>query len=293
MSYWPKLESWQKLASDTATYIYSSASDIYKYSPSIKKDEIVEKAKNIKDSLIFHVSLGYNIVNHSEETHRWWDRITDNIVVGALPFHDRNHLNRLMLLENIRSVVILCRDFEFNPVLGKPVTKQDWESHNVNVYHSPTKDFEAPSVMELANCVDFIKKQIVNDSKGSVYVHCKAGRGRSVAVVVCFLISQTGYTTDEAIKCILTKRSHINMGASQTEACRKYEQEYRPNSASPHPQLIESNSFPNTSDFISTELENSIENSPKCPIKEEVNSNPFPDTGQDIDTEEKFTIIKN
>jgi len=249
----PDLVSWQKLAADTVDYIYSSASEL---TPSLNTDEILEKAKNFKDSLVFHVSLGYNIVNHSEETHRWWDRITDNIVLGALPFHNRNHLTRLTVEENIRSVLIMCRDFEFNPVLGTPVTKQDWENHNVKVYHSPTKDFEAPPVEELLNCVAFINKQIENDPKGSVYVHCKAGRGRSVAVVVCFLISNLGLTTDESIQHITSKRSHINMGTSQTEACRKYEQEHRPPG--------NRNPFPDpASDIIPTELENSFnENDP-------------------------------
>jgi atypical dual specificity phosphatase len=252
----------QKLASNTITEIYNTASGV-------TKDEFVEKAKNIKDSLIFHVSLGYNIVNHSEETHRWWDRITDNIVVGALPFHDRDHLNKLQL-ENIRSVVILCREYEFNPVLGKPVTKQDWENQNVKVLHSPTRDFEAPTVEELYNCVSWINKQIEEDPKSSVYVHCKAGRGRSVALVVCFLISNMGFTTDEAIQFIVSKRSHINMGTSQIEACRKYEQEYRPLSMPPRHPPIDLNPFPNTSDIISSELINSIENSPQKPNLSEI-----------------------
>jgi len=246
---WPSFESWQKLASDTMTEIYNSASGV-------KKDEFVEKAKNFKDSLIFHVSLGYNIVNHSEETHRWWDRITDNIVVGALPFHDRDHLNRLMQLENIRSVIILCREFEFNPVLGKPVTKQDWENQNVKVLHSPTQDFEAPTVEELYHCVTWINQQIEEDPKSSIYIHCKAGRGRSVALVVCFLISNEGFTTDEAIQFIVSKRSHINMGTSQIEACHKYEQVYHPLSMPPrHPPSDSNHPFPNTSDMLSSELE--------------------------------------
>jgi len=264
MSYWPSIENLQKRASDTLSYIYNTASE---FSPG--KDDIVEKAKNIKDSLIFHVSLGYNIVNHSEVTHRWWDRITCNIVVGALPFHDKDHLNRLMQSENIRSVVILCRDFEFNPVLGKPVTKQDWESKNVKVLHSPTRDFEAPTVEELYNCVTWINKQIEEDPKSSVYVHCKAGRGRSVAVVVCFLISTMGLTTDEAIEFITKKRSHINMGISQTDSCRKYELEYRPSMPPQHP-LIDSNPFPNTSDIISSDIENTIENAPQKPNLSEI-----------------------
>jgi len=221
-AFWPNLESFQKLASETASYIANSANDLYEASP-VKKEEIVEKAKNIKDSVIFHVSLGYNIVNHSEQTHRWWDRITDNLVLGALPFHERHHQSRLMDQEKVRGVIMMCRDFEFNPLIGKPVNKQDWESKGVKVYHSPTQDFEAPSVDELRNCVEFMTQVLNDDPTCSIYVHCKAGRGRSVAVIVCFLISTYGYTTEEAIDFIMKKRSHINMGKTQCQACKKYE----------------------------------------------------------------------
>jgi atypical dual specificity phosphatase len=241
MSYWPNFDSIQKFASDTFTYITNSATEL---APG--KGELVsmgvEKAKNIKDSVLFHVSLGYNIVNHSAESQRWWDRITDNIVLGALPFHDKDHQNRLMEHEHIKGVVIMCRDFEFNPLLGRPVTKQDWESKNVSVYHSPTQDFEAPSVAELKNCVDFIIKKIEEDPTSSVYVHCKAGRGRSVAVVVCFLITQHGITTEQAINTILSKRSHIHMGKSQINACKQYEEFYL-STTNPHTPESISNSY--------------------------------------------------
>jgi len=66
------------------------------------KDAAMEKIPSIKDSVVFHISLGYNIVNHDRENQPWWDRVTDNIVLGALPFHDRNHQQKLIEKENIR-----------------------------------------------------------------------------------------------------------------------------------------------------------------------------------------------
>jgi len=119
--------------------------------------------------------------------------------------------------------VILCQDIEFNPNLfGHPVSPRDWEEAGVKVLHSPTQDFNAPTFNELAACVNFMK-DFFQQSDKSIYVHCKAGRGRSVAVVVCFLIDTMGLSTDQAIDFIQQQRSHINMGTAQTEACRNYE----------------------------------------------------------------------
>uniref|UniRef100_A0A6B2LG70 Uncharacterized protein n=1 Tax=Arcella intermedia TaxID=1963864 RepID=A0A6B2LG70_9EUKA len=179
----------------------------------------------MKDSLIFHVSLGYNLINHDKENQPWWDRVTEHIVLGALPFHDKNHRERLVQIENVGAVVIMCQDFEFNPIFGKPVSPLDWLESGVEVLHMPTEDFNAPNVTEISTAVSFIQEFLekTNGSK-SVYVHCKAGRGRSVAVVVCYLISSFGKTTDEAIEFIQKQRPHINMGPEQTLSCRTYEQ---------------------------------------------------------------------
>ena len=51
----------------------------------------------------------------------------------------------------------------------------------------PTLDFDAaPSVEEIEEGVAFIKS--FKEKNESVYIHCKAGRGRSALLVVCYLI---------------------------------------------------------------------------------------------------------
>ena len=50
-----------------------------------------------------------------------------------------------------------------------------------------TIDFNnAPSQEMLRKGVEFIEE--INVKKSSVYVHCKAGRGRSTTLVACYLI---------------------------------------------------------------------------------------------------------
>lgn len=54
--------------------------------------------ESLTDSVIFHVSLGYNLVQHDKAKQPWWDRVTDapGIILGALPFLDKDHDKKLI-----------------------------------------------------------------------------------------------------------------------------------------------------------------------------------------------------
>jgi hypothetical protein len=55
--------------------------------------------KNISDQVIFHLSLGYNLANHNQVSQPWWTDLPEKkIVLGALPFHERKHVERLKAL---------------------------------------------------------------------------------------------------------------------------------------------------------------------------------------------------
>jgi len=110
-------------------------------------------------------------------------------------------------------------------LIGRPVTPSDWIQNGVDVLHLPTQDFTAPTTAELQSAVDFMTR--ITKAGKKVYVHCKAGRGRSVACVVCYCIVNLGKTTKEAVDFILTKRSHINMGEGQMKSCLDFESNYK------------------------------------------------------------------
>jgi hypothetical protein len=67
-----------------------------------------------KEQMIFYLSLGislitltqpagYNLSTHDPETQPWWNRITQHIVLGALPFHESGHVDKLKLRESMLS----------------------------------------------------------------------------------------------------------------------------------------------------------------------------------------------
>jgi len=177
--------------------------------------------RSLSDQVIFHVSLGYNLANHHPVSLPWWTELPDKkIILGALPFHDKKHVERLKSL-GVGGVLTLNKPFELQPnLIGTPVQPCDWLLNNVESLHIPTPDFCPPTTEEIKSGIDFMKK-IVNTGK-SVYVHCKAGRGRSVVAVVCYLLEVDNMTVEEAIDYVKQRRPQINMGKIQQNICYSY-----------------------------------------------------------------------
>ena len=64
---------------------------------------------------------------------------------------------------------------------------QEWASWGVTQLHLATVDFNnAPSQEMLRKGVEFIEE--MNQNQNSVYVHCKAGRGRSATLATCYIM---------------------------------------------------------------------------------------------------------
>ncbi|KAL9965110.1 hypothetical protein ACROYT_G028863 [Oculina patagonica] len=68
--------------------------------------------------------------------------------------------------------------------------------------------------------VEFI--ETMNGSENSVYVHCKAGRGRSTTLVACYLMKAKGLTPEGAYQYIKCKRPHILLAPRQWEAIKLF-----------------------------------------------------------------------
>jgi len=140
--------------------------------------------------------------------------------LGALPFHERKHVERLKHL-GVGGVLTLNKPFELQPnLIGTPVQPCDWLLNNVESLHIPTPDFCPPRPEEIKLGIEFMKK-IINSGK-NVYVHCKAGRGRSVVAVVCYLIEVDDMSVEEAIDYVKKRRPQINMGKIQQNICYSY-----------------------------------------------------------------------
>ncbi|WAR05091.1 PTPM1-like protein [Mya arenaria] len=123
-------------------------------------------AMSLFNKVAFYPTLFYNVFLSKVSSRRWYDRIDDTVLLGALPF--RGMTKWLVKEENVKGV--------------------EWAAVGVTQLKVPTVDFTAsPSHEKICRAVDFMIKYR-NERLGSVYVHCKAGRTRSATVVACYLV---------------------------------------------------------------------------------------------------------
>ena len=127
---------------------------------------------------------------------RWWDRVDENVIVGALP-HARDVPD---WGDGVTGVVNTCEEY------GGPTDA--YAKANIEQFRMPTIDFTHPLIEDVENAVQFIRKHAENG--GTVYVHCKAGRARSATVALCWLIDARGMTAEEAQAELLKHRSHVH-----------------------------------------------------------------------------------
>lgn len=179
----------------------------------------------------FYPSLFYNVVMEKVSSRRWYDRIDETVILGALPF--REMTKQLIDEENVKAVVSMNEDYELSLFSNNG---EEWKKHGVQFLQLPTVDiFEAPCQEMLQRGVNFIKQfdkstdeSLINESidpskpKESVYVHCKAGRTRSATLVGCYLMTQHGWTPEAAVQYMRSKREHILIHTAQWKALKTY-----------------------------------------------------------------------
>lgn len=96
-------------------------------------------------------------------------------------------------------------------------SKDDFKKRGINHLHIPTVDFLfAPSVEDLKRGTEFIRDHVERGEK--VYVHCKAGRGRSTVMVLCYLIRYEDMMPSKALDLIKKKRPQVCLATGQWNA---------------------------------------------------------------------------
>ncbi|MBI2143092.1 dual specificity protein phosphatase family protein [Candidatus Woesearchaeota archaeon] len=88
----------------------------------------------------------------------------------------------------------------------------------------PTKDHYAPSQQQLLAGARFIDTMV--SQKVKVYVHCKAGHGRSPTLVAAYFILK-GKSAKDAMAAVRKKRPGIHPAASQIRALARFERNLR------------------------------------------------------------------
>ncbi|KAL4567207.1 hypothetical protein LXL04_022783 [Taraxacum kok-saghyz] len=162
---------------------------------------------------LFYPTLLYNVVRNKIQTEfRWWDRVDQFILLGAVPFPtDVLHLKEL----GVGGVVTLNESYE------TLVPSSLYYAHGIEHLVIPTRDYLfAPMSDDICKAVEFIHENATSGK--TTYVHCKAGRGRSTTIVLCYLVKHKHMTPDVAYNYVKSIRPRVRLAYSQWQAVQDY-----------------------------------------------------------------------
>uniref|UniRef100_A0A7S2CPR4 Tyrosine specific protein phosphatases domain-containing protein n=1 Tax=Florenciella parvula TaxID=236787 RepID=A0A7S2CPR4_9STRA len=135
-----------------------------------------------------------------------WTRVDDSVLVGVAPVAfsvTPANLKRM----GVKGVVNLCDEF-----MGPTRSYAQLQMQELRL---PVVDHFEPSVADLQKAVDFIER--VTKDGSAVYVHCKAGHGRSAAVVFAWLTIKHPEKTPKEIQALLSSKRKVRKKTPHAE----------------------------------------------------------------------------
>ena len=177
-----------------------------------------------RDPIKYNISLFTKMAlnKYDDKLSPWWSKINDDIYIGAVPF-DGQEKEIIKQIGTDGHVLSIMRKFEnnYNGLFIKTVTPKKWEKLKIVQKQIESPDFLPLSQHKIIQAVEYIHN-IVDINKKKIYVHCKAGHGRSVIAVICYFIKHRNMEVDEGIKFIKNKRPCININDDQKKCIVEY-----------------------------------------------------------------------
>lgn len=152
-----------------------------------------------------------------------YDIIDDYIILGSIP----RELEDLESLKNegVTNIMSMNEDWELNEVPVSDLCDDEWVG--IERVQFSTPDFNPPSLGTLKSAVDTLVSTTYNtdlnvNKKVKYYVHCKAGKGRSAIVVICYMMKKNNWDPETAIKFVKKHRNCISLNESQIQSIYEY-----------------------------------------------------------------------
>lgn len=168
----------------------------------------------------YFISLLF-IINTLTAGNAWWTKIEPYpIYIGALPLKDRGHLKKIPEL-GVTSILTLVQDFELKNIWSyQPVKGNEWLKLGLHYKHIQAVDLVPLKRPILEEGVEYLAQELKEGQV--VYVHCRAGCGRSVALVVAYLMEYQNLSLEEAYQLIKEQRPQVNLNKDQKAAVLTY-----------------------------------------------------------------------
>ena len=175
-----------------------------------KHTSIYANLPTLLKRVVYGGSLVYNRIQFDffkQPASFWYTKITDFIYLGALPLE--KHLGSLKR-EQITEVLSVVEDFERHPSwVATPLDTKILKEQKIIHSKVTTSDFFSIPLSALAQGVHYLRQAIQKQRR--IYVHCKAGKGRSAAVVVAYLCTYGGMSFAQAYELVSDKRPIISL----------------------------------------------------------------------------------
>lgn len=148
------------------------------------------------------------------------------LYLGALPLKQpEDMLPDLVHHCKINLVISVVSPFELESgsLVGGlyPIKTEDWEGQKIEQKIFASPDFAPLSQEVIKETVEELHQAL--SQQHNIYVHCKAGRGRSATVVVAYLMRYHHFNLEEGYKYVKKYRSQINLNKNQLSALEEYE----------------------------------------------------------------------
>ncbi|MFQ5728781.1 MAG: dual specificity protein phosphatase family protein [Waddliaceae bacterium] len=171
--------------------------------------------------------LLFNETLYALNYRNWWDEIGEfensRLLLGALPLHigvasfeKRNDLTALKE-KGIQAILSVVEVFENNSdgFITAPIKPEDCQRNNIKHLQLPTPDCQTIFLELISRGVEFIQWNLKNGRP--TYVHCKAGRGRSALIVMCYLIKYQNLSAQEAFDLVRKNRPQAGFSEEGSE----------------------------------------------------------------------------
>ncbi|MDP1836443.1 MAG: dual specificity protein phosphatase family protein [Chlamydiales bacterium] len=132
------------------------------------------------------------------------DEHAPKIVLSAIP---KQNQVKLLVEEGVRAIISVTEPYEVNaPGMASP---NSWKEENIDQLLVSATDFRSMPMVDLLRIAAFIKRCV--DKGDKPLIHCKAGRGRSLAGLMAYLMIFEGFSAAGAMKHVQVYRQQAQL----------------------------------------------------------------------------------
>lgn len=149
----------------------------------------------------------------------YYNHIDRGVYISALPIKNHKSAPQHLKALGVKAVLAVVEDceVELKTLFAIPVQKQDWTQNNIVFLQLPVVDLQSVPLQDLHQGADFIERHA-----DGILVHCKAGKARSVMLVMANLIKHKKMTFDQAWMLVKLQRPTAKLKSWQIARLQEF-----------------------------------------------------------------------